>query len=49
MKMKLEPFGAPALFFLEISVRACGGGCRGLEGEKPEEQIDTDAELYDKM
>jgi hypothetical protein len=23
--------------------------CCGLDGEKPEEQIDTDAELYDKI
>jgi hypothetical protein len=40
--MKLGPYGASALFFFDIDECV-------LDGEKPEEQIDTDAELYDKI
>ena len=46
--MKLGPYGASALFFLaENDDRNLGRVYAVLDGERSEEQIDTDVELYD--
>ena len=48
--MKLGPYGASALFFLaENDDSNLGRVFAVLDRERPEEQIDTDVELYDKM